>query len=86
MTCLLKCIKGLVSENPLAVNVLIPREKCPYKIASDKAPLLENNLQGIKPPFRKFRFYFRPNIIGCSIRSRNLEELLTVGDRLAIHR
>ena len=51
-TCLLKCIKGLVSENPLAVNLLVPREKYPQKNAPDKSPLLENSLKGIKLPFK----------------------------------
>ena len=73
-TRLLKCIKGLVSENPLAVNVLIPAEKCPQKIAPNKPSLLENSLQGIKLPFRKFRLYFRPNITWWTIRPQNLEE------------
>ena len=81
---LLKCIKGLVSENHLVVNLLIPREKYPQKIAPDKPQLLKNSLQGIKLPFMKFRLYFRPSITGWTIRLYNLEELLTVGDRLAI--
>ena len=70
---------------PLAVNVLIPREKCRQKIVPDKPPLLENSLHGIKLPFKKFRLYFRPNIIGWTITPHNLE-LLAVGDRLATDR
>ena len=43
---------------------LIPREKCPQRIAPNKPPLPENSLQGIKPPFRKFTLYSTPNMIG----------------------
>ena len=35
----------------------------------------ENCLQGIGLPFRKFKLYLRPNIIGWIIRPRNVEEL-----------
>ena len=54
-------------RNPPQKN-LIPREKCPQKIAPGKSPLPENNLEGIQLPFRKFRLYFRPNMIGWTIR------------------
>ena len=48
----------------ISLKKLILREKCLQEIAPDKSPLPENSLQGIKLPFRKFRLYFRPNMIG----------------------
>ena len=48
------------------------------KMLPDEPPLPENCLQGIKLPLMNFRLYFRPNMIGWTIRPHNLEELLTV--------
>ena len=50
-------------EVPLLKN-LISRAKCPQEITSDKPPLPKNSLQGMKLLFRKFRLYFRSNMIG----------------------
>ena len=74
--------KYLIIAHPrggIPLTYLIPREKFSEKIAPGKTLLPENNLQGIKLPFRKFRLYFMPNMLGWTIRHHNLEELLTVG-------
>ena len=70
-------LKKTVEKFPL--KKFVSREKCPQKIASDKPPLPENSLQGIKLSFRKFKLYFRPNMIRWTIRPHNLKGLLTVG-------
>lgn len=43
-----------------------------------KIPLPENCPKGIKQPFKKIKLYLRLNMMGCTIRSRNSEEFLTV--------
>ena len=48
----------------ISLKKLIPRKKCPQKIVPNKPPLPENSIQEIKLPFRKYRSYFRPNMIG----------------------
>ena len=55
-----------------------PGKTLPEKCPGEKIPLPENIPKGIKLPFKKIKLYLRLNMMECTIRSRNLEEFLTV--------
>ena len=61
-TCLLKCIKGLVSENPLAVNVLTSPKNC-WNLQKSTFNLLSHHFE---PAWvRKSHFQWDPGFQNC---------------------
>ena len=61
-TCLLKCIKGLVSENPLAVNVLTSPKNC-WKLQKSTSTKLSHHFERVW--VRKGHFQLHPRFKDC---------------------